>query len=147
MILYLSQLYVYSGVYNWTRCGPLMNLRNMILNIALNLPWCDVLFCLSTLKRLLNLVLKVGLIHFCCFLSLKAEIFKIIFLFIFGTRHLTFLCGRGGIYALGAVAANYCRDQRKRALYLDKFLEVSNLVSFLSLWYKYIKWQWFLRLL
>lgn len=75
MILYLSQLYVYSGVYNWTRWGPLMNLRNMILNIALNLPWCDVLFCLSTLKRLLNLVLKVGLIHFCCFLSLKAEIF------------------------------------------------------------------------
>lgn len=93
---------------------------------------------------MLNLVLKVGLIHFCCFLSLKAEIFFFcnnIFLFIFGTRHLTFLCGRGGIYALGAVSANYCGDQRKRAVYLDKFLEVSNVVSFLSLSYKYINWQ------
>ncbi|KAL2504547.1 LanC-like protein GCL1 [Abeliophyllum distichum] len=29
------------------------------------------------------------------------------------TRHVTFLCGRGGIYALGAVAANYCGDQMK----------------------------------
>ncbi|KAL3524812.1 hypothetical protein ACH5RR_013184 [Cinchona calisaya] len=41
------------------------------------------------------------------------------------TRHVTFLCGKGGVYALGAVAANYCGDQQKRDLYLDCFLEVS----------------------
>ncbi|CAI9109531.1 OLC1v1009365C1 [Oldenlandia corymbosa var. corymbosa] len=41
------------------------------------------------------------------------------------TRHMTFLCGRGGVYALGAVAANYCRDQQRRDFYLDSFLEVA----------------------
>ncbi|XP_027075150.1 lanC-like protein GCL1 [Coffea arabica] len=41
------------------------------------------------------------------------------------TRHLTFLCGRGGVYALGAVAANYCGDQQKRDLYMDRFFEVA----------------------
>ncbi|KAL2504541.1 LanC-like protein GCL1 [Abeliophyllum distichum] len=41
------------------------------------------------------------------------------------TRHVTFLCGRGGIYALGAVAANYCGDQMKRELYLGRFLEMA----------------------
>lgn len=41
------------------------------------------------------------------------------------TRHITFLCGRGGIYALGAVAANYCGDQQKQELYLNCFLEVA----------------------
>lgn len=40
-------------------------------------------------------------------------------------RHVTFLCGRGGIYALGAVAANYRKDRQKRDLYLDYFLEVA----------------------
>ncbi|KAI5669825.1 hypothetical protein M9H77_19678 [Catharanthus roseus] len=40
-------------------------------------------------------------------------------------RHLTFLSGRGGIYALGAVAANYCGDQQKRDSYLDRFLELA----------------------
>ncbi|KAA8546777.1 hypothetical protein F0562_003206 [Nyssa sinensis] len=41
------------------------------------------------------------------------------------TRHMTFLCGRGGVYALGAVVANYRRDHRKRDLFLDLFLEVA----------------------
>ncbi|KAK4485923.1 hypothetical protein RD792_008574 [Penstemon davidsonii] len=41
------------------------------------------------------------------------------------TRHVTFLCGRGGIYALGAITANYCRDQEKRDFYLDCFLEMA----------------------
>lgn len=41
------------------------------------------------------------------------------------TRHVTFLCGRGGVYALGAVTANYCGDQHKRDLYLNHFLEVA----------------------
>ncbi|XP_004250112.1 lanC-like protein GCL1 [Solanum lycopersicum] len=41
------------------------------------------------------------------------------------TRHVTFLCGRGGVYALGAVAASYCGDQHKRDLYLNHFLEVA----------------------
>ncbi|KAL3527616.1 hypothetical protein ACH5RR_012272 [Cinchona calisaya] len=41
------------------------------------------------------------------------------------TRHLTFLCGRGGVYALGAVAAHYYGDQQKRDLYLDSFLQVA----------------------
>nr|GMC59778.1 lanC-like protein GCL1 [Ipomoea batatas] len=40
-------------------------------------------------------------------------------------RHITFLCGRGGLYALGAVAANYCGDQQKRDFYLDCFFEVA----------------------
>ncbi|KAF2283948.1 hypothetical protein GH714_017522 [Hevea brasiliensis] len=41
------------------------------------------------------------------------------------TRHVTFLCGRGGIYALGAVVANYKGDQRRRDLFLNLFLEVA----------------------
>ncbi|PIN02975.1 Lanthionine synthetase C-like protein 1 [Handroanthus impetiginosus] len=41
------------------------------------------------------------------------------------TRHVTFLCGRGGVYALGAIAANSCRDQKKRDFYLDHFLEMA----------------------
>lgn len=48
-------------------------------------------------------------------------------------RHLTFLSGRGGIYALGAVAANYCGDQQKRDSYLDRFLEVSIIIFFFFL--------------
>ncbi|XP_048335629.1 lanC-like protein GCL1 [Ziziphus jujuba] len=41
------------------------------------------------------------------------------------TRHVTFLCGRGGIYALGAVVANYMGNQQRRDLYLNLFLEVA----------------------
>ncbi|KAJ1381977.1 Six-hairpin glycosidase-like superfamily [Sesbania bispinosa] len=40
-------------------------------------------------------------------------------------RHVTFLCGRGGIYALGAVVANYMGDLRKRDLFLGLFVEVA----------------------
>lgn len=41
------------------------------------------------------------------------------------TRHVTFLCGRGGIYALGAVISNYMGDHQSRGHYLDMFLEVA----------------------
>lgn len=41
------------------------------------------------------------------------------------SRHVTFLCGRGGIYALGAVVANYKGDQQGRDLFLNLFLEVA----------------------
>ena len=37
---------------------------------------------------------------------------------------LTFLCGRGGLYALGAVAANYKGDPQGRDFFLKLFLEV-----------------------
>ena len=39
-------------------------------------------------------------------------------------RHVTFLCGRGGVYALGAVVANYRGDHQRRDLFLSLFLEV-----------------------
>uniref|UniRef100_A0A6N2ND27 LanC-like protein GCL1 n=2 Tax=Salix viminalis TaxID=40686 RepID=A0A6N2ND27_SALVM len=43
------------------------------------------------------------------------------------SRHmtLTFLCGRGGLYALGAVAANYKGDHQGRDFFLNLFLEVA----------------------
>ncbi|KAL5755349.1 hypothetical protein ACOSP7_023569 [Xanthoceras sorbifolium] len=41
------------------------------------------------------------------------------------TRHVTFLCGRGGIYALGAVVANHKEDHHRRDFYLDLFLEMA----------------------
>ncbi|KAL5753389.1 hypothetical protein ACOSQ2_023896 [Xanthoceras sorbifolium] len=41
------------------------------------------------------------------------------------TRHVTFLCGRGGIYALGAVVANHKGDHHRRDFYLDLFLEMA----------------------
>uniref|UniRef100_A0A2N9ETN2 LanC-like protein GCL1 n=1 Tax=Fagus sylvatica TaxID=28930 RepID=A0A2N9ETN2_FAGSY len=41
------------------------------------------------------------------------------------TRHVTFLCGRGGVYALGAVVANYRGDHQRRDLFLSLFLEVA----------------------
>lgn len=37
---------------------------------------------------------------------------------------MTFLCGRGGVYALGAVVANIRGDHHKRDLFLDLFSEV-----------------------
>ncbi|KAL8476225.1 hypothetical protein ACS0TY_028764 [Phlomoides rotata] len=40
-------------------------------------------------------------------------------------RHVTFVCGRGGVYSLGAITANYCGDQKKRDYYLDCFLEMA----------------------
>ncbi|XP_026446742.1 lanC-like protein GCL1 [Papaver somniferum] len=40
-------------------------------------------------------------------------------------RHLTFLCGSGGVYALGVVTANYRNDLQKRSLFLDLFLQVA----------------------
>lgn len=41
------------------------------------------------------------------------------------TRHVTFLCGSGGVYALGAVVANHIGDYQRRDMYLDLFLEVA----------------------
>ncbi|KAL6993176.1 LanC-like protein gcl1 [Sarracenia purpurea var. burkii] len=41
------------------------------------------------------------------------------------TRHVTFLCGKGGVYVLGAVVANIRGDHKKRDLFLDLFLEVA----------------------
>ncbi|KAJ8765538.1 hypothetical protein K2173_014660 [Erythroxylum novogranatense] len=41
------------------------------------------------------------------------------------SRHVTFLCGRGGIYALGAVAANCRGDHCRRDFFLSLFLEVA----------------------
>ncbi|XP_024974412.1 lanC-like protein GCL1 [Cynara cardunculus var. scolymus] len=41
------------------------------------------------------------------------------------TRYMTFLCGRGGIYALGAVVANLCGDHHRRNFYLGEFLELA----------------------
>ncbi|XP_075655484.1 lanC-like protein GCL1 [Castanea sativa] len=41
------------------------------------------------------------------------------------TRHVTFLCGRGGVYALGAVVAKYRVDHQRRDLFLSLFLEVA----------------------
>jgi hypothetical protein len=37
------------------------------------------------------------------------------------------LCGRGGIYALGAVVANYMGDLPKRAQFLGQFIEVRSI--------------------
>ncbi|XP_052194977.1 lanC-like protein GCL1 [Diospyros lotus] len=41
------------------------------------------------------------------------------------TRHLTFLCGKGGVCALGAVVANLKGDYQKRDLFLDLFFEIA----------------------
>ncbi|GKV18675.1 hypothetical protein SLEP1_g29019 [Rubroshorea leprosula] len=41
------------------------------------------------------------------------------------SRHVTFLCGKGGVYALGAVVANYMGDHQRRDLFLNLFLEVA----------------------
>ncbi|CAM8907662.1 unnamed protein product [Rhodiola kirilowii] len=40
-------------------------------------------------------------------------------------RHLTFLCGKGGVYALGAVIANYMGDELMQKMYMDHFLELA----------------------
>lgn len=39
---------------------------------------------------------------------------------------VTFLCGRAGIYAVGAVAANYANELQQRNIFLNLFLEVAN---------------------
>ncbi|KAL6583054.1 LanC-like protein gcl1 [Orobanche minor] len=43
----------------------------------------------------------------------------------FPSRHVTFLCGRGGVYAIGAIMSSYCGDRNKRDFYLDLFLEMA----------------------
>ncbi|XVF59019.1 hypothetical protein PTKIN_Ptkin07bG0240300 [Pterospermum kingtungense] len=40
-------------------------------------------------------------------------------------RHVTFLCGRGGVYSLGAVVADYMGDHQRLDLFLNLFLEVA----------------------
>ncbi|GFY94028.1 GCR2-like 1 [Actinidia rufa] len=40
-------------------------------------------------------------------------------------RHVTFLCGKGGVYALGAVVANIMENHQKRDMFLHLFLEVA----------------------
>ncbi|KAI4317292.1 hypothetical protein L6164_025173 [Bauhinia variegata] len=40
-------------------------------------------------------------------------------------RPVTFLCGRGGVYALGSVVANYTGDHLKRDMFLGLFNEVA----------------------
>lgn len=39
-------------------------------------------------------------------------------------RHVTFLCGRAGVYAIGAVVAHYRNHRERRHLFLDLFVEV-----------------------
>lgn len=46
---------------------------------------------------------------------------------------MTFLCGRGGVYALGAVGANLIGDHERRDLYLNLFLEVNLYVQIISI--------------
>ncbi|KAM1504277.1 hypothetical protein ACFX14_000401 [Malus domestica] len=41
------------------------------------------------------------------------------------SRHVTFLCGRGGVYALGAVVACLMGDHERCGLYFNLFLEVA----------------------
>ncbi|XP_042515135.1 lanC-like protein GCL1 [Macadamia integrifolia] len=41
------------------------------------------------------------------------------------TRNPTFLCGIGGVYALGAVVANFRGEHRRRDYFVDLFLEVA----------------------
>ncbi|TYH38253.1 hypothetical protein ES332_D12G098300v1 [Gossypium tomentosum] len=38
-------------------------------------------------------------------------------------RHVTFLCGRGGVYSLGAVVANYMGDHQRLEFFLNLFIE------------------------
>ncbi|PON33884.1 LanC-like protein [Parasponia andersonii] len=45
------------------------------------------------------------------------------------SRHVTFLCGKGGVYALGAVVANCMGDHQRRDMYLNLFLESSSTVA------------------
>ncbi|KAE8637236.1 hypothetical protein CSA_021631 [Cucumis sativus] len=40
-------------------------------------------------------------------------------------RHLTFLCGRGGVYALGAVVSHYMRDPQKLDFFFNLFLKAA----------------------
>lgn len=44
-------------------------------------------------------------------------------------RHVTFLCGRAGVYAIGAVVAHYRNDHQRRHLFLGLFIEVSISIS------------------
>ncbi|KAJ8619112.1 hypothetical protein MRB53_015298 [Persea americana] len=40
-------------------------------------------------------------------------------------RHVTFLCGRAGVYAIGAVVAHYRNDHQRRHLFLGLFIEMA----------------------
>jgi hypothetical protein len=44
-------------------------------------------------------------------------------------RFLTFICGRAGVCALGAVIAKHCDDQLRLTQYLSSFDEVRLLIS------------------
>lgn len=39
-------------------------------------------------------------------------------------RHVTFLCGKGGVYAVGAVVADLAGDHPRRDVFINLFLEV-----------------------
>lgn len=59
-------------------------------------------------------------------LQLCAEIVDACAAYASSTRHVTYLCGRGGIYTLGAISANYLGDQEKRDSYVNHFLEMAS---------------------
>ncbi|GMI68690.1 GCR2-like 1 [Hibiscus trionum] len=41
------------------------------------------------------------------------------------TRHVTFLCGRGGVFSVGAVVASYLGDHQRLGLFLNLFRQVA----------------------
>lgn len=41
------------------------------------------------------------------------------------SRHVTFLCGKGGVYAVGAVVANYLGDHQRKDFFVNLFLELA----------------------
>lgn len=48
-----------------------------------------------------------------------------------GCRRVTFICGRAGVYAVGAVIAKHSGDERLQDHYLTKFKEVVHCFSIL----------------
>lgn len=70
---------------------------------------------------------------FICYIFFDAVPFGMLDLISGMYRHVTFLCGRGGLYALGAVVANLKGDQQGRNLFLNLFLEVLSTCQFSTL--------------
>nr|UZH45673.1 LanC-like protein [Tamarix hispida] len=58
-------------------------------------------------------------------LRLSADIVDTCALIARNSRHVTFLCGRGGVYSLGAVIYSYVGDHQRRDQYLNMFLELA----------------------
>ena len=72
----------------------------------------------------MGLVILQALCYLRCFLKEWFGLYGFVLCDLWDGRHVTFICGRAGVCALGAVVAKYNSNGRLCDQYINKFKEV-----------------------